>query len=81
MGREPKASTLNTHNSAMNRLFDETVARGFIAHKSVPLMVNRGEKGERRPDFTREEYRTRCCQTNLNTRKRHLKSIIMRHRN
>ena len=23
----------------------------------------------------------RCCQTNLNTRKRHIKSIIMRHRN
>ena len=23
----------------------------------------------------------RCCQTNLNTRKKHLKSIIMRHRN
>jgi len=23
----------------------------------------------------------RCCQTNLNTRKRRLKSIIMRHRN
>ena len=58
MGREPKASTLNTHNSAMNRVFDEAVARGFLAHKSVPLMVNRGEKSERRPDFTREEYAT-----------------------
>ena len=58
MGREPKASTLNTHNSAMNSVFDEAVARGFIAHKSVPLMVNRGEKSERRPDFTREEYAT-----------------------
>ena len=58
MGREPKASTLNTHNSAMNRVFEEAVARGFIAHKSVPLLVNRGEKSERRPDFTREEYAT-----------------------
>ena len=47
MGREPKASTLNTHNSAMNRVFEEAVARGFIAHKSVPLMVNRGEKRSR----------------------------------
>jgi hypothetical protein len=42
----------------MNRVFEEAVARGFIAHKSVPLMVNRGEKSERRPDFTREEYAT-----------------------
>ena len=58
MGREPKASTLNTHNSAMNRVFEEAVARGFLAHKNVPLMVNRGEKSERRPDFTREEYAT-----------------------
>ena len=58
MGREPKASTLNTHNSAMNRVFEEAVARGFIAHKNVPLLINRGEKSERRPDFTREEYAT-----------------------
>jgi hypothetical protein len=28
MGREPKASTLNTHNSAMNRVFDEAIVRG-----------------------------------------------------
>jgi hypothetical protein len=28
-----------------------------------------------------EQVDHRCCQTNLNTRKRHLKSIIMRHRN
>ncbi len=58
MGREPKASTLNTHNSAMNRVFDEAVARGFLAHKNVPMLVNKGEKSERRPDFTREEYAT-----------------------
>ena len=58
MGREPKASTLNTHNSAMNRVFEEAVARGFLAHKNVPLLVNKGEKSERRPDFTREEYAT-----------------------
>jgi hypothetical protein len=25
MGREPRASTLNTHNSALNRIFDEAV--------------------------------------------------------
>ena len=42
----------------MNRVFEEAVARGFIAHKNVPLLVNRGEKSERRPDFTREEYAT-----------------------
>jgi len=58
MGREPKASTLNTHNSAMNRVFDEAVARGFLAQKDVPILLNKGEKSKRRPDFTREEYAT-----------------------
>lgn len=58
MGREPKASTLNTHNSAMNRVFDEAVARGFLAQKDVPILLNKGEKSERRPDFTRDEYAT-----------------------
>jgi len=58
MGREPKASTLNTHNSAMNRVFDEAVARGFLAQKDAPILLNKGEKSERRPDFTREEYAT-----------------------
>ena len=57
-GVSQRHSTLNTHNSAMNRVFEEAVARGFIAHKNVPLLVNRGEKSERRPDFTREEYAT-----------------------
>ena len=35
----------------------------------------------RRSQRGRTMYLSRCCQTNLNTRKRHLKSIIMRHRN
>ena len=39
----------------MNRVFEEAVARGFLAHKNVPLLVNRGEKSERRPDFTRAQ--------------------------
>ena len=58
LGREPKASTLNTHNSALNRVFDEAVARGFLAHKDVPMLTNTGEASERRPDFSREEYRS-----------------------
>ena len=30
MGPEPRSSTLNTGNSAINRIFDETVARGYL---------------------------------------------------
>ena len=40
MGSEPKASTLNTRNSAMNRVFEEAVARGFLANKDVPMLAN-----------------------------------------
>lgn len=58
IGREPKASTLNTHNSAMNRVYDEAVARGFITQGKVPVLANKGEEGKRRPDFSLEDYRT-----------------------
>lgn len=56
MGKEPNASTLNTHNSALNRVFDESVARGFMNKTHVPTLINKGRDSERRPDFTREEY-------------------------
>lgn len=58
MGREPKASTLSTHNSALNRVFDEGVARGFLSKDKVPTLINKGRDSDRRPDFTEAEYRT-----------------------
>ena len=58
MGREPKSSTLNTHNSALNRVFDEAVVRGLLARKDVPVLMNKGRNGQRRPDFTQAEYQT-----------------------
>lgn len=58
IGHAPKASTLNTHNSAMNRVYDEAVARGFIAQSKVPVLANNGATGTRRPDFSLQDYRT-----------------------
>jgi len=58
MGREPKCSTLNTHNSPMNRVFDEAVVRGLLARKDVPVLMNKGRNGQRSPDFTQAEYQT-----------------------
>lgn len=58
IGREPKASTLNTHNSAMNKVYAEAVARGFISQGKVPVLANNGEDAKRRPDFSLEDYRT-----------------------
>lgn len=55
IGRDPKASTLNTHNAAMNRVNAEAVARGFITKAKVPILTNKGEGAKRRSDFTRED--------------------------
>lgn len=58
MRRDPKASTINTHNSALNRVFTEALARGYINKNQVPSLLNKGRDAERRPDFTQEEYRS-----------------------
>lgn len=58
IGREPKASTLNTHNSAMNRVFAEAVARDYITTGKVPVLANNGDAGVRRPDFSLADYGT-----------------------
>ena len=60
IGRELKASTLNTHNSALNRIFDEAVKNGYMAKSQVPVLENKGRGAQRRPDFTIDEYRKLC---------------------
>lgn len=56
MKRVPAASTLNNHNSALSRVFDEALEHGYMTRTQVPLIRNDGIKSERRPDFTPEEY-------------------------
>ena len=56
MGKPPSASVLNNHNSALNRVFDEALERGYITRFQVPLLRNEGVKTQRRPDFTIEDY-------------------------
>jgi integrase len=57
MRKQPKSSTINTFNSALNRVFDEALIRGYIAKTQIPILENRGRDGQRRPDFTLDEYR------------------------
>ena len=45
-GKEPKASTLNTHKSALNRVFDESVARGCMNKAHVPTLISKGRGSE-----------------------------------
>lgn len=58
MGREPKASTITTHNTALNRVFEEAVNRDYMSKNRIPILVNAGADGERRPDFSLEDYRS-----------------------
>lgn len=57
LNRRLSASTLNTHNSAIGRVFDEALMRGYMTKTQVPLLTNQGVKGERRPSFTEKEYK------------------------
>ena len=45
-GKEPKASTINTYNSALNRIFDEALMRGYIAKTQLPILENRGRDAQ-----------------------------------
>jgi integrase len=56
MRRVPKASTLNNHNSALNRVFDEAVERGYMKRDQVPLLKAESIKKSKRSDFTLDEY-------------------------
>jgi integrase len=58
MGRDPKASTITTHNTALNRVFEEAVNRDYMSKNRIPILVNAGADGERRPDFSLEDYRS-----------------------
>jgi integrase len=56
MGRTPSASVINNHNSAINRVFDEAMERGYMSKFQIPLLRNDGRATEKRPTITIEEY-------------------------
>ena len=61
LGKEPKPfkakqSTINTHNSALNRVFDEALLRGWITDSIKPTVLNKGIKAESRGAFSLDEY-------------------------
>jgi integrase len=58
MGRSPVLSTVTTHNSAMNRVFDKAVERGWIAQAQVPKLKNNGKKGTAREAFSLSDYKS-----------------------
>jgi integrase len=57
MGKAPTHSTLLNHNAALNRVFDEGVARGFLTDANRPKLEAKGKASDRRPDFDLNEVR------------------------
>jgi len=57
IGRRPKRSTINNHNSAMNRIFNVALENKWIYEYQIPQLVNKGVKPAIRPHFEIEEYR------------------------
>lgn len=57
-GKKFKAaqSTINTHNSALNRVLDEALFQGWITESIRPTLKNKGIKSESRGAFTFEEW-------------------------
>lgn len=56
MGRKAAHSTINTHNSALNRVLDEAELRGWITGSIRPTLLNKGVKTKSRGAFSLEEY-------------------------
>lgn len=57
MHKAPTHSTLLSHNAALNRVFDEAVARGFLTDANRPKLEAKGKASDRRPDFDINEVR------------------------
>jgi integrase len=57
-GKVPAQSTINNHNSALNRVLDEAELNGWIVKSLRPTLLNKGVKTQSRGSFSVEEYRT-----------------------
>jgi integrase len=55
MGKVPAASTILTHNAALNLVFDEAVLRNFLTEVNRPKLKVSGRKSDRRPAFELNE--------------------------
>jgi integrase len=57
-GRVPAQSTINNHNSALNRVLDLAELNGWTVKSLRPTLLNKGVKTQSRGSFSVEGYRT-----------------------
>lgn len=51
MKRVPTRSTMMKHSSAIKRVFEEAIARGFVTKAQVPELESKGKESQRGPSF------------------------------
>jgi integrase len=56
-GKVPAQSTINNHNSAINRVLDLAELNGWTVKSLRPTLLNKGVKTQSRGSFSVEEYR------------------------
>ena len=56
MGRKASHSTVNMHNCALNRVFDEALLRNWVTSTIRPTLLNKGVKTQSRGSFSKDEY-------------------------
>jgi integrase len=56
-GKVPAQSTINNHNSALNRVLDLAELNGWTVKSLRPTLLNKGVKTQSRGSFSVEEYR------------------------
>jgi integrase len=57
MKRVPTRSTMLKHVSAINRVFEEAIARGFVTKAQLPELTSKGKESKVGPSFTLNEIR------------------------
>ena len=57
LGRKAKQSTINLHNTALMRVYQTAIQKGWMHKSQIVTFKNDGKKTERRPAFDLEEYR------------------------
>lgn len=56
LGHKAKQSTINLSNTALLRVFNTAIKKGWMHQSQVVTLKNDGKKGERRPYFELHEY-------------------------
>lgn len=57
MKKAPAASTLLNHNAALKKVYDVALGNGWVNQAQIPTLKIKGDKSQRRPDFSWEDWR------------------------